>query len=35
MGKTQILGSLVNTILTDSSNNVGIGGAANASFKLH
>ena len=34
MGKTQILGSLVNTILTDSSNNVGIGGAANASFKL-
>jgi hypothetical protein len=34
MGKTQILGSLVNTILTDSSNNVGLGGAANASFKL-
>jgi hypothetical protein len=34
MGKTQILGSLVNTILTDSSNNVGIGGAANASYKL-
>jgi hypothetical protein len=34
MGKTQILGSLVNTILTDSSNNVGIGGAANTSYKL-
>jgi len=34
MGLTQKLGTIPLAILTDSSNNVGIGGAANASFKL-
>jgi hypothetical protein len=34
MGKTRDTGFLNNCLLTDSSNNVGIGGAANASFKL-
>jgi hypothetical protein len=34
MGKTRDTGFLGNCLLTDSSNNVGIGGAANASFKL-
>jgi hypothetical protein len=34
MGLTQKLGTIPLAILTDSSNNVGIGAAANASFKL-
>jgi hypothetical protein len=34
MGLTQKLGTIPLAILTDSSNNVGIGGSANASFKL-
>jgi hypothetical protein len=34
MGKTRDTGFLNNCVFTDSSNNVGIGGAANASFKL-
>jgi hypothetical protein len=34
MGKPQSTGNLVNAIAQDSSNNIGIGGAANASFKL-
>ena len=34
MGLTFRLGQLPLSILTDSSNNIGIGGAANASFKL-
>ena len=34
MGKTRDTGFLNNCVFTDSSNNVGIGGAANASYKL-
>jgi hypothetical protein len=34
MGKTRDTGFLNNCVFTDSSNNVGIGAAANASFKL-
>ena len=34
MGLTQKLGTIPLAVFTDSSNNVGIGGAANASFKL-
>jgi hypothetical protein len=34
MGKTRDTGFLGNCVFTDSSNNVGIGAAANASFKL-
>ena len=34
MGKPQSTGNLVNALAQDSSNNIGIGGAANASFKL-
>jgi len=34
MGKTQSTGNLTNALAQDSSNNIGIGGAANASFKL-
>jgi hypothetical protein len=34
MGRTQQLGNYVNAIFQDSSNNIGIGGSANASFKL-
>ena len=34
MGKPHNTGNLVNAIAQDSSNNIGIGGAANASFKL-
>jgi hypothetical protein len=34
MGLTQRLGTIPLAIQTDTSNNVGIGGAANASFKL-
>jgi len=34
MGKPQSTGNLVNAIAQDSSNNIGLGGAANASFKL-
>jgi hypothetical protein len=34
MGKTQNTGNLTNALAQDSSNNIGIGGAANASYKL-
>ena len=34
MGKPQSTGNLVNALAQDSSNNIGIGAAANASFKL-
>lgn len=34
MGKTQQLGTLVNGFAVDANGNVGIGGAANASYKL-
>jgi hypothetical protein len=34
MGKTQSTGNLTNALAQDSSNNIGIGGSANASFKL-
>lgn len=34
MGKTQSTGNLTNALAQDSSNNIGIGGAVNASFKL-
>jgi hypothetical protein len=34
MGKTQSTGNLTNALAQDSSNNIGIGGAANASYKL-
>jgi hypothetical protein len=34
MGKPQSTGNLTNALAQDSSNNIGIGGAANASFKL-
>jgi len=34
MGKPQSTGNLVNALAQDSSNNIGIGGAANASFKF-
>jgi len=34
MGKPQSTGNLTNALAQDSSNNIGIGGSANASFKL-
>jgi hypothetical protein len=34
MGKTQSTGNLTNALAQDSSNNIGIGGSANASYKL-